>query len=211
MQGSCQALLRSKAPSFDPEKVIAPIIDFYEHTAAYEFDVWSQWRGPLTPFAHAFIRLASREIEQCNLPLSPLDSSRGVESAVWPMRAADGRVMYTGWLRHVAATKNVLFVGCYTTVTAPKSAATCVKVVFPLPHGSATVLLRPENKPDGSFKLVSAGKGVLAIRGSTASTSAPMAGSAPSTCPSMRSFIFSLTATAHFGPTTSFVLRVCTF
>lgn len=148
-----------QSPNFDPGKVIAPVVDFYEHTAAYEFDVWSQWRGPLTPFAHAFIRLASREIEQCNLPLSPLDSSRGVESAVWPMRDADGQVRYTGWLRHVAATKNVLFVGCYTTVTLPKFATPCVKVVFPLPHGSATVLLRPENQPDGSFKLVSAGKG----------------------------------------------------
>ena len=148
-----------KSPSFDPQKVIAPVVDFYEHTATYEFDVWSQWRGPLTPFAHAFIKLASREIEQCNLPLSPLDSSRGVESAVWPMRDATGKVMYTGWLRHIAATNNVLFVGCYTTIKSPQSDAVFVKVVFPLPHGSATVLLRPENQPDGSFKLISAGKG----------------------------------------------------
>jgi hypothetical protein len=34
-----------------------------------------------------------------------------------------------------------------------------VKVVFPLPGGSATVVLRPENRPGGSLALVSAGEG----------------------------------------------------
>lgn len=29
--------------------------------------------------------------------------------------------------------------------------------MFPLPGGSATVILRPENRPDGSFVLVSEG------------------------------------------------------
>jgi hypothetical protein len=34
-----------------------------------------------------------------------------------------------------------------------------VKVSFPLPHGSATVFLRPEAQADGSFKLISSGSG----------------------------------------------------
>jgi hypothetical protein len=34
----------------------------------------------------------------------------------------------------------------------------CVKVVFPLPRGNATVILRPELDNDGRFRLVSWGK-----------------------------------------------------
>jgi hypothetical protein len=40
----------------------------------------------------------------------------------------------------------------------PGFSGPCVKVVFPLPNGSATVVLRPEARPDGSLLLHSSGR-----------------------------------------------------
>jgi hypothetical protein len=45
----------------------------------------------------------------------------------------------------------------YATAAAPGHGP-CVKTVFPVVRGNATVLLRPENQPDGSLKLNSAGR-----------------------------------------------------
>jgi hypothetical protein len=146
-------------PRFAPERVDPAIRDFYERTAGYTLDAWSQWSGPLRPFAGALILLVSRGIEQLSLPLAPLETSRGMTSEI--LRLVDprtGETRYAGWLRTAAGTGRVIYAGFYTTCTPPGAPGPCVKVVFPLPGGSASVLLRPENRPDGSFALVSAGR-----------------------------------------------------
>ncbi len=146
-------------PDFDPSLVDPEVRRFYEQTVGYDMDVWAEWGGLFKSFAWLLISLVSRDIQQFNLPLTPLESSRGISSDV--LRLADrltGEVQYTGWLRQVRATGHVLFAGFYTLCRPPGSNGAYVKVVFPLPGGSVTVLLRPENLPDGSFRLVSAGR-----------------------------------------------------
>jgi hypothetical protein len=143
---------------FDPGSVRPEIRRFYERTARYGLDVWSEWRGPLRFLARTLIYLVSRSIQQLNLPTSPLATSAGMSSElILLVDPATGEAPYAGWLRRSAATNEVIYAGFYTTCELPDRPGRFVKVVFPLPGGSATVVLRPENRPDGSFALVSSG------------------------------------------------------
>ena len=65
--------------------------------------------------------------------------------------------VYTAWVREVVSTKRTLYAGSYSVCRVPGYSGPCVKVVFPLPNGSATVIMRPESNPDGSITLRSSG------------------------------------------------------
>ncbi len=71
---------------------------------------------------------------------------------------ATSETPYTGWLRRSAVTGEAMLAGLYTTCTLPRAAGRFFKGVYPLPGGSATTFFRPENRPDGSFALVSDGR-----------------------------------------------------
>jgi hypothetical protein len=144
---------------FDPDGVDPAIRRFYEETGAYTLDAWAAWSGPLRPFARTLIYLVSRNIEQLNLPRGPLETSLGMTNEVVLLRdPRDGRIAHAGWLRSSAATGRVIYAGFYSVCRPPLAAGPCVKVVFPLPSGSATFVLRPACRPDGSFLLLSDGR-----------------------------------------------------
>jgi hypothetical protein len=148
------------APDFDPSGVHAAVVDFYERTAAYTLDAWSEWHGAFRPFGRLLARLFSRRLQQLNVPLSGLDTSRGVTSEV--LRLTDpetGAVHYTAWVRRLLGSGRVLYVGAYSLAEVPGRRGGVVKVVFPLPNGNAIVLMRPQVHADGSLSLVSAGNG----------------------------------------------------
>src|SRR5262249_39970435 len=63
----------------------------------------------------------------------------------------------TGWLRKRIATKSVIYAGLYSMCKPPKFAGRCMKIVFPLPNGNATVIMKPQQHDDGSLSLVSSG------------------------------------------------------
>ena len=65
---------------------------------------------------------------------------------------------YVGWLRRSAATGEAMLAGLYTTCELLAARGRFFKGVYPLPGGSATTIFRPENRPDGSFALVSDGR-----------------------------------------------------
>lgn len=138
--------------------VSQPVRAFYERTSEYELDAWAEWRGFFRPFGRALAILFSRRLQQLNVPLSPLDSSRGMTSEVRRWRdSAGGKAVLTAWVRRLRATRNVLYAGCYSVCRIPGFEKPCVKVVFPLPNGCAMVLMRPEAHVDGSFSLTSSG------------------------------------------------------
>lgn len=145
---------------FDVSKVDPEIPEFYEKTANFSLDVWSQWYGIMSLGAKILISTVSKQIEQLNLPLSSLDTSQGMTSQVIQLRRENGEVAYTCWLRKVKATNQVVYAGFYTTCVPPKYGKPCVKVFFPLPCGYVTVILKPQLQADGSFKLISYGKKV---------------------------------------------------
>src|SRR5262245_45124634 len=162
VRGQTSGLLRDirglAGPQFNPLDVSPMVADFYVRTSAYELDTWSQWCGMFRPFGWALAVLFSRRLQQLNVPLSGLDTSRGMTSDV--MALVDVKtddVVFTAWVRQLLGTGHVIYAGAYSTCTIPGYAGPCVRVVFPLPNGNAIVVMRPVNHPDGSLSLVSAG------------------------------------------------------
>ena len=145
-------------PACDPSQVDARVAHFYEQTSEYEFDVWSEWRGGFRPFGNALAAIFSRRLQQLNVPLSPLDTSQGISTAVVRLVDSAGAVKQTAWVREIVASKRTLYAGSYSLCRVPGFHGPCVKVAFPLPNGSANVIMRPESAPDGSFTLRSSGR-----------------------------------------------------
>ncbi len=149
---------RLAGPELDASSVDPAVRDFYEHTARYELDVWSQWRGWARPCGSLLALLFSRRLEQLNIPLRPLDTARGLRSAVVRViRPGAAAPHLTGWVRTTADRHSVVYVGAYSVVGLPGRVSPCVKVVFPLPNGNATVVMRARDE-DGALVLESSGE-----------------------------------------------------
>jgi hypothetical protein len=148
--------LRSGA--FDPDAAHPLVREFYEHTTRFAMDVWSRTYFPASIALWLLVKTISRQVNQLNFPLSPLETAHGMVSEIISLRRADGTVRYTGWFRTLSAGERVLYTGFYMTEVAPRLAIPCVKVVFPMPRGNATVVLRPSLRPDGSLVLDSSGR-----------------------------------------------------
>jgi hypothetical protein len=147
-----------KGKGFDPASVHPAIRDFYEHTSCYRLEASSEAGVWTRVFLWALTRFVSRRMDQLNFPVSSLELASGMSSSILPMvEVVSGRRPYTGWLRRLSRTGLVIYTGLYSVETPAAFPDPCVKVSFPLPYGSATVFLRPESQPDGSFKLVSSG------------------------------------------------------
>jgi len=139
--------------------VAGGVRDFYERTSEYELDAWSEWCGPFRFFGWLLATIFSRRLQQLNVPLSPLDSSQGITSAVVQLRDRNsGRVEQTAWIRELIATKNVLYAGSYSLCRVPGYSKPCVKVVFPLPNGNGIVLMKPLVHADATFTVASIGE-----------------------------------------------------
>jgi hypothetical protein len=143
-------------PEFDSVAVDPMVIDFYEHTARYELELWSEWSPTMRPLGRLVQAIFSRRLGQLQLPLSALESSHGLSSEILHLSGPEG-VELTGWLRRRKPGGEVMYAGTYSIARPPRSAGPCVKVVFPLPNGNATVFLRPQAQPDGSLLLTSQG------------------------------------------------------
>jgi hypothetical protein len=155
--GLIQSFENLRGPSFDPERVDPRIRHFYEHTALYKLEVWSE-----VYFAGKFVlwllvEFISRRMDQLNFPISSLEVAKGMTSEIVQLREpASGKLAYTGWLRRFRATGKVIYAGLYSETQMPGEANPCVKVTFPC-YGSSSVYLRPCVYADGTFGLVSTG------------------------------------------------------
>lgn len=145
-----------KGPNFDPALVRPEIRNFYEHTASYHLEAWSEAGLASSIFLWGLVTFVSRRMDQLNFPLSPLELSAGMKSEVIELDDREtGQRVYTGWLRTMVATGKIIYAGLYSTTTPEGYQGTCVKVSFPVPQGSSTVVLRPQAEADGSFRLIS--------------------------------------------------------
>lgn len=146
-------------PSFDPARAPAAVRDFYQNTASYRMDVWTRSWFPANVALWLMVATISRRVDQLNFPVDALETAMGMDSEIVLLAEPDGVIRYTGWFRRLVKTGRVLYTGFYMTDTVPGHPSRCVKVVFPMPDGNATVLLRPELGDDGSFLLDSSGRG----------------------------------------------------
>jgi hypothetical protein len=145
-------------PADDPyrERLLPEVAAFYEHTAHYKLEVWSQWFPPFALFGKTLIRALSTKMNQLNIPLEPLETSRGMSNEVIHLKdPATGELKFTCWLRKSLRSGKVVYSGFYSTVRI--DGRPMVRVIFPLPGGNATVLLRVETQADGAVKLISDG------------------------------------------------------
>ena len=151
-------VLRSEA--FDPGQAGREVVAFYEHTSEFELEAWSQWCGAFRPLAFLLAAIFSRRLQQLNVPLSGLDTSRGVTNEVLHVRdPRSGRLAYAVWVRQLLGSGNVLYCGTYGPCRVPRWPGVCLRVVFPLPNGNAIVIMKPDAGDDGSLILLSAGEG----------------------------------------------------
>jgi hypothetical protein len=144
----------------EEERLLHPkVIDFYEQTSNYHFEVWSEWCGFFKPFGWLLSVIFSKRLQQLNLPLSALQSAKGIDSNI--IKLIDnktGKPKWTVWYRILKSTNRVIYSGVYTTCTIPNHPGKFLKVVFPLPNGNAIVIMRKEVRPDGSLRLCSDGR-----------------------------------------------------
>lgn len=134
------------------------IIDFYEKTSNYNLLILVKWN----PFFQVFGKLLniffSNRIRQLNIPENNSSNYEELNSKIFNLiTPLTNEVKYTIWYRTSKVTGQVLYSGIYSTCTIP-SGITCVKAVFPLPNGNATVILEPKVKQNGDLSLVATGK-----------------------------------------------------
>ncbi|MGS2761970.1 hypothetical protein [Sinomicrobium sp. M5D2P9] len=135
------------------------IIHFYENTADYDFEIWSEWKYIFRPFGKLLSLLFSKRLQQLNLPLNPMDSSQGFRSEIIKLYNPGNRqIKWTVWYRTLKQTHDVVYSGVYTTCQNPNFKLPLLKVVFPLPNGNATVIMTKTIEEDGSLLLSSNGK-----------------------------------------------------
>jgi hypothetical protein len=144
----------------DEKQLLHPaVVDFYERTSNYGFEVWSEWCGFFRPFGWLLSVIFSRRLQQLNLPLSALHSAKGIKSSIIKLVDKEtNQSKWTIWYRILKGTDNVIYSGVYTTCSIPNYPGKFLKVVFPLPNGNATVIMRREILKDGALKLSSDGK-----------------------------------------------------
>jgi len=121
-------------------------------------DCWSEWSTGFRPFGQLLSLIFSRRLGQLNVPLTGLDTHRGISSRIVAMRGPSSTTPLIAWVRELPATGQTLYAGCYTTCRVPGYSGECIKVCFPLPNGRAMVIMHPEVHSDGSLTVISDGK-----------------------------------------------------
>jgi hypothetical protein len=105
-----------------PNTIDPAVKDFYQHTINYGFDVWSEWCGFFRPFGRLLALIFSRRLQQLNVPLDPMDTSRGVSSEVILLNdKSTGETKHRIWLRKKADAGHVIYAGCYGWVKPPNA------------------------------------------------------------------------------------------
>ncbi len=151
----------SVIPDDDPYKnrLNPRVKHFYEHTVLYKLEVWSQWYSFIRFFSRILIKSVSSKMDQLNIPLEPLETSRGMSNEVLHIKdPKTNELKYACWLRKSILSGRVVYAGFYSGCIA--NGVPNVKVAFPLPNGNVTVLLKVVTQEDGSVKLISSGSKV---------------------------------------------------
>lgn len=134
------------------------VIDFYEKTSEYKLKLNVKWNPIFKIFGYIVNRLFSQRINQLNIPIDNIQSSENLTSEIIELVAKNtNEVRYTIWLRKFQSTDKVIYSGIYTTCVLPSEIA-CVKAIFPLPKGNATVILKPSIGEKNELILDSSGK-----------------------------------------------------
>lgn len=157
-RGILHSINQLKFPKNEADKLSKNVIDFYENTSNYEFDLNVKW-NPFFKFFGVLLKiLFSNRIEQLNLPMVNSKNSKALKSEIIHLIDKRTKILKrTIWIRTFKNSEQVVYSGVYEICTIP-SGNTCIKAIFPLPNGSATVILNPSVGENGELILKSSGK-----------------------------------------------------
>tara|TARA_R110002072_G_scaffold4240_1_gene29913 strand:- start:3833 stop:4735 length:903 start_codon:yes stop_codon:yes gene_type:complete len=134
------------------------VIDLYENTADYDFDLNVKWNPLFKGCGRLLKLLFSNRIEQLNVPIKNIKNSEALKSEIIHLLDPKTRaIKRTIWLRTFKSTGQVVYSGVYESCKIP-SGQSCIKAIFPLPNGNATVILEPSIGINGELILKSSGK-----------------------------------------------------
>lgn len=134
------------------------VIAFYEKTENYNLDFSVQWNPFFKFFGILINKLFSNRINQLNIPIKNISDSESLKSEIINLiHPTTNEIKYTFWFRAIASSGQVIYSGVYG-ISNLSSGKTCVKAVFPLPNGNATVLMIPSVGKNGELILDSSGK-----------------------------------------------------
>ncbi len=134
------------------------VINFYESTADYDLEFKVKWNPYFSFFGFLVNRLFSQRINQLNIPTKNIPQSEDLVSEIITLNnPLNNEANYTIWLRKFKTSGKVIYSGIYGTCVLP-SGETCIKAVFPLPKGNATVIMKPNIGTENELILDSSGQ-----------------------------------------------------
>jgi len=139
-------------------KLCPKVVDFYQNTANYNLLLKAKWNPIFMIFGIIVKKIFSNRIEQLNVPIHNLGDPSGLTNEIIKLRdSKTNEVKRTIWLRAFKSTGKVVYSGVYEPCNLPNG-KTCIKAIFPLPNGNATVILIPRVGNNGELILDSSGK-----------------------------------------------------
>jgi hypothetical protein len=154
-KGLIQSIHQLNLSEKEMEVLSLNVIDFYQNTADYELKLKVKWHPFFKIFGSLLRVIFSKRIEQLNVPTRNTENSEKLTSEIIHLKdTKTNEVKRTIWLRFQS--RQVVYSGVYETCVLP-SGKTCIKAIFPLPNGSATVILTPKVGKNGELILESAG------------------------------------------------------
>lgn len=133
------------------------VISFYEKTSDYDLNFTVSWNLVFKFFGVLLNQLFSNRINQLNIPTTNIASENLQSEIITLLDPETKQVKYTFWYRTIQSSGKVIYSGVYSTCRLA-SGKTCIKAVFPLPNGNATVIMLPHVEKNGHLILDSSGK-----------------------------------------------------
>lgn len=156
-KGLIQSINQLNLSEKELEVLSQNVIDFYQNTADYKLKLKVKWNPFFKIFGLLLRVIFSKRIQQLNVPIRSIENSETLTSEIIHLKdKKTNEVKRTIWLRAFQSTEQVVYSGVYETCVIP-SGKTCIKAIFPLPNGSATVILTPKVGKNGELILESAG------------------------------------------------------
>ena len=157
-KGLLDSILNLGLSEIELKKLSPEVIDFYENTSNYELLLKAKWSPLFKIFGTLIKSIFSKRIEQLNVPIENLEDASGLTNEI--IKLVDSRtneIKRTIWLRAFKSTGQVVYSGVYETCSLPNKQI-CIKAIFPLPNGNATVVLTPSVGKNGELILDSSGQ-----------------------------------------------------
>lgn len=133
------------------------ITEFYEKTSHFKLFLAVKWNPFFRITGILLSKLFGERLQQLNIPTKNQRTASAITSEIITLNNVNNTTKYTFWLRTDKNTNQVIYSGIYTTTQLPDG-RTCVKAIFPLPNGNATVIMYPKVTKEGALILESSGK-----------------------------------------------------